>query len=160
MSDIQKLHIDDGLVRLDINGNGLLCFNASDFNLYNRFLSFARELPDIEKKYHSEVESGKAPESDDLEIAGANLDIAEAIDREVKTRLSAVFGSGADFDKLLGGVNCMSFGGNGERIITNLLEGLKPYLEKGVKQHLDAAAAKAKSNREQRRAMNGKAEQQ
>ena len=154
MSATKKLSIDDGLVRLDINGNGLLCFNPSDFNLYNRFIDFTKELPEIEKKYRLEVETPAAPEEGAvLDLVGAELERARAIDLDVKARLSSVFGSGADFDQLLGGVNCMAFGGNGERVITNLLDALRPYIEQGLQKHVEGAAAKAKLNREQRRTL-------
>lgn len=56
-SNMQKLVIDDGLVRLDINGNGVLKFNPSDFNVYERFYALTKELPEIEKKYAAEVEN-------------------------------------------------------------------------------------------------------
>ena len=150
----QKLIIDDGLVRLDINGNGVLKFNPSDFNVYERFYALTNELPEIEKKYAAEVEA--LPEGTEAEqamaLAGRELIRAKEIDTEVKAKLSAAFGSGNDFDKLLGGVNIMAFGSNGERIITNLLNALIPYIENGVKQHTTGEVASAKLNREQRRA--------
>lgn len=150
----EKLLYDDGLVRLDINGNGILAFNPSDFNVYERFYALTKELPELEKKYAAEVET--LPEGTDsqqaIELAGRELGRAKEIDAEVKAKLSAAFGSGNDFDKLLGGVNVMSFGSNGERIITNLLNALVPYIEEGLKKHTDGEVAAAKRNREQRRA--------
>lgn len=150
----QKLIIDDGLVRLDINGNGVLKFNPSDFNVYERFYALTKELPEIEKKYAAEVET--LPEGTENEqamaLAGRELARAKEIDKEVKTKLSAVFGTGNDFDQLLGGVNIMAFGSNGERIITNLLNALLPYVENGIKQHTNDEVVAAKLNREQRRA--------
>ncbi len=151
--DILNLHVDDGLLRLNVNDNGLLCFNPSDFSLYNRFLALAQELPEIEARYigeHGEDESDAVEGS--AEKAKKQFDCADEIDREMKSRLNAVFGNGADFHKLLGGVNCLAYGGNGEMIIANLLNAIKPYLETGVKQHAQRAAERAKLNREQRRA--------
>ena len=151
MSEIQKLTIDDGLMRLDINGNGLLCFNPSDFNLYNRFSAFAKELPELEEKYRQEVENGDHSASVDAELKRVR-----DIDLAVKKRLDGVFGGNTDFDKLLGGMNCItSVGHNGELLINNLLEELTPHLEKGVQQRMQKAAQTAKHNREQRRAMQG-----
>lgn len=154
MSEIQKLLVDDGLLRLDINGNGLLVFNPTDFNLYERFYALRKELPELEKKYAAEVETvpEEADEDEIIELTGQELGKAKAIDAEVKARLSAVFGAGNDFDKLLGGVNVMALGSNGERVITNLLHALTPYIEKGVAEHTQDEVAAAKLNREQRRA--------
>ena len=156
MERVEKLVIDDGLIRLDINGNGILKFNPSDFNLYNRFMSFRKELLELEQKYHLEVEAATPEaESDDrtIELIGKELEIARAIDLEVKHKLDAVFGLGADFDRFLDGVNCMAFGGNNRRIIDNLLDGLTPYLKQGAEKHINDTAAAAKLNREHRRAM-------
>lgn len=155
MSTTKKLVFDDGLVRLDINGNGILTFNPSDFNVYERFYALSKELPELEKKYAAEVES--VPENmgseQAVELAGRELIRAKEIDAEVKAKLSAVFGAGNDFDKLLGGVNIMAFGSNGERVISNLLTALQPYIEEGVKKHADDEVAAAKGNRAQRRAI-------
>ena len=154
MSAVQKLIIDDGLMRLDINGNGLLVFNPTDFNLYERFYALTKELPEIEKKYAAEVEElpDGTDEAQAVELAGRELTRAKEIDALVKKRLSEVFGKGNDFDKLLGGVNIMAFGSNGERIISNLLSALQPYIEDGVAKHTQQEVATARLNREQRRA--------
>lgn len=150
-----KVVFDDGLIRLDINGNGILKFNPTDFNLYERFFALTKELPEIEKKYAAEIEDipEKITQEQSVELTGRELERAKAIDAEVKTKLSNVFGVGNDFDKLLGGVNIMAFGTNGERIITNLLNALMPYVENGVKKYANDEAKEAKANREQRRAM-------
>lgn len=150
----QKLFFDDGLVRLDINDNGVLKFNPSDFNVYERFYALLKELPEFEKKYANEVEA--VPEDTEteqaVELVGRELIRAKEIDAEVKAKLSAVFGAGNDFNQLLGGVSIMAIGTNGERIITNLLNALIPYIEEGVKKHTSDEVAAAKQNREQRRA--------
>lgn len=154
----QKLTFDDGILRLDVNGNGLLCFNPSDFNVYQRFCALLKELPVLEEQYRTEVEQipEDASEGEIIELAGKELDRAKEIDTAIKQKLSGVFGANNDFDKLLGGVNLMAFGSNGERIITNLLNALAPYLENGVKKHMQDAAAdavqEAKLSRAQRRA--------
>lgn len=149
----QNLNFDDGLLRLNINDNGLLVFNPTDLNVYERFLALSRELPELEKQYVAEVEQSGEDE-DGVELVGRELTRAKEIDTIVKRRLNAVFGGENDFDKLLGGVNLMAFGGNGERIITNLLNALTPYIEEGVKKHSDALAKKALRNRAERRAAN------
>lgn len=155
----EKLVFDDGLVRLNVNDNGILCFAPGDFNLYQRFCSFLKELPEIEAQYKSGVEDvGAVPENaseaEQLEAAGKVLDKAREIDLTIKKRLGAVFGGTNDFDQLLGGVNLMSWAGNGERVITNFLNAITPYLDNGVKRYMKDAAAgaveKAKQNRAKR----------
>ncbi len=155
----EKLVFDDGFVRLDVNGNGILSFAPSDFNLYQRFCSFLEELPSIEAQYKSGVEdvgvvSENASETEQLEAAGKVLSKAREIDLTIKKKLGTVFGGSNDFDQLLGGVNLMSWAGNGERVITNFLTAITPYLDKGVKRYMkDAAAvavAEAKKNRASR----------
>lgn len=154
MPEIQKLLVDDGLLRLDINGNGLLVFNPTDFNLYERFYALREKLPELEKKYAA-VEAAipeEAGEDELIELTGQELEKTKAIDAEVKALLSTTFGNNNDFDKLLGGMNVMARGFNGERVITNLLNGILPYIEEGVAKHTQSEVAAAKLNREQRRA--------
>lgn len=158
----KKLVVDTGILKLDVNGNGLLRFNPADFNLYQRFGTLARELPDLEKKYREAVEIPGATSSEGegrsneetIELVGKELDLAKEIDADIKKKLSWVFGAENDFDMLLGGVNLMSPAGNGERVITNLMNALLPYIENGAKKHAkDAAAdavAQAKKNRAER----------
>ena len=148
-----KLMLDDGVLELDINGRGLLRFNPSDFNLYERFCRLAKELPEIEKQYVAEVE--EQGEADGLELAGRELTRAKEFDADIKRRLSDVFGKENDFDQLMGGVNLMAFGRNGERVITNLLNALTPYLTDGINSHMQGAAAKAVAEAKAERAMRG-----
>lgn len=144
----KKVQFDDGLIRLDINGNGILAFNPSDFNVYQRVYALTRELPELEKQYSREVEESET----EFERVGKELDRAREIDLAVKKKLSHAFGDKNDFDVLLDGVNVMAFGGNGERIITNLLNALMPYIEEGISKIADSEIETAKKNREQRRA--------
>lgn len=153
--ETQKLQLDDGLLRLDVNGNGLLTFNPSDFNVYQRFFGLLKELPELEKRYVAQVEqsAGEPGEEASLELAGRELDRARDMDREIKDRLGAVFGPSNDFDALLGGVNVMAVGNNGQRVITNLLNALAPYIEEGAERHMQDAAREARFDRERRRAI-------
>ena len=130
MAETKSLQFDDGLLRLDINGNGLRTFKPADFNVYPRLCQLLQALPELEQQ------------------AGA-----KALDREVKERLGTVFGPDNDFEALLGGVNVMAVGHNGERVITNLLNALAPYIEEGAERHMRDTAQAARLNREQRRAM-------
>lgn len=155
MAETKILQFDDGLIRLDINGNGLLTFNPSDFNVYQRFFQLVKELPELEKRYAAEVESSgeETPgEEESFRLAGRELDRAQKLDREIKDKLGAVFGPGNDFDALMGGVNVMAVGNNGERVVTNLLNALAPCIEEGAERHRQNAVQEAKLNREQRRA--------
>lgn len=154
MAETKTLQFDDGLLRLDVNGNGLLTFNPSDFNVYQRFFGLLKELPELEKRYAAQVElpAGEPGGEESLALAGRELDRARELDREIKDKLGAVFGPGNDFDALLGGVNVMAVGNNGERVITNLLNALAPYIEEGAERHRQDAAREARLNREQRRA--------
>ena len=152
MAETKTLQFDDGLLRLDINGNGILTFNPSDFNVYQRFFGLLKELPELEKRYAAEVEQ-PGSEDDSFALAGRELDRARELDREIKDKLGAAFGPGNDFDALLGGVNLMAVGNNGQRVITNLLNALAPYIEEGAERHMRDTAQAARLNREQRRAM-------
>ena len=157
MAENQKLHFDDGLLRLEINDNGLLTFNPSDFNVYQRFAKLLKDLPELEKRYIAEVEADSGDvepsEGQAVELAGRELDRAHEMDSEIKRRLGEVFGPGNDFDALLGGVNVMALGNNGERVISNLLNALAPYIEDGANRQMESAAREAKLNRERRRAL-------
>lgn len=152
-----KLNLDDGILELDINGRGLLRFNPSDFNLYERFCSLVRDLPGIEKQYKAEVEVADAADNEtgEIELVGRELARAKEIDADIKRRLSGVFGTENDFDQLMGGVNLMAFGQNGERVITNLLNALSPYLTEGINKHMKGAAAKAVAEANAKRALRG-----
>lgn len=151
-----KLTFDDGRVRLDINGNGTLVFNPSDFNVYERFYALVKELPELEKQYASEVETPDESTQDvkaaAVELVGRELIRAKEIDGLIKSKLSHAFGAENDFDKLLGGVNIMAFGNNGERIITNFMNAILPYIENGLAKHTGDEVKAALANREQRRA--------
>lgn len=148
----EKLMFDDGVLELEINDNGVLRFNPSDQNMYRRVCALAQELPKLQEQYEAQVE---APGGDELEQAAAVLGRMHDFDREIKLRLSEAFGAENDFDVLLGGVNLMAYGKNGERVVTNFLNALMPYLEEGMKQYRQdaaaAAVAEAKQNRAARR---------
>lgn len=151
----EKLTLDDGVLELEINENGVLRFNPSDPNVYQRFLTLARELPELESKYTLELERTEAPGNEMVRTEGA-LEKMRTFDADVKGRLGEVFGRENDFDALLGGVNLLAVGRNGERVVTNLLRALTPYIERGIDSYRrDQAAAAieaANKNRAQRRA--------
>ena len=151
----EKLTLDDGVLELEINENGLLRFNPTDPNLYQRFLALARELPELEKRYQAEAEQSGG-QGDELTRAEDTLERMKAMDAEVKGWLAEVFGAENDFDVLLGGVSLMAVGRNGQRVVSNLLNALSPYMEAGLQRYrqerADEAVAEARANRAQRRA--------
>lgn len=149
----EKLTLDDGVLELEINENGILRFNPSDPNVYRRFLAVARELPELEMRYKREIESGAESENETARTEKA-LEQMRTFDADIKGRLAEVFGRENDFETLLGGVNLMAVGCNGERVVTNLLRALTPYLESGIERYREgkaaSAVAEAKCNRAQR----------
>lgn len=152
---MENLVFDDGIIRLNVNGNGILSFNPSDFNLYKRFFAFSGEVLEIEKEYaKAELEEEVKNET---EFVQRSISKAAELDVKVKEKLNSVFGLDNDFNKIFGGVNLMSFGSNGERVLTNFLNAITPFIEKGVNKYADDEVAEAKANREQRRATQKKA---
>ena len=139
---MEKLIFDDGLLRLDVNGNGLLIFNPSDLNLYHRFTELPKKMVELENNYKklATVISADASEQDAVTSALGQL---RQIDIDVKKELARVFGEQNDFDALFAGINLMSVAKNGERIITNFLNAITPYIEKGVSKYAKDSAAVA-----------------
>ena len=135
---MEKLTFDAGVKSYRINGGAVLKFNPADPNLYQRFMEAVEKIQELEKNILPE-------EADPLQ----QLCLA---DKQVKETLSWVFGGGNDFDQLLGGVNLLAMAGNGQRVITNLLEALLPVLTEGAQlcagMQVEQAKAKARSRRE------------
>ena len=125
---MEKLTFDTGLQSYRVGGAGVLKFNPCDPNVYARFLEAAEKI--------------KAAEQ---ELAGAEdaLRAMTALDKRIKGILNEVFGSGNDFNEILGGVNLLAVAGNGERVITNLLTALQPVLIAGARRCAEGIAAKA-----------------
>lgn len=143
--DILKL--DLGIKEYRLTENGILRFNPSDPNVYARFLDAEKDIRAVEQEA---AEKAKA-ETDN--IGGTAIRIMEEADSKIKDILNHIFGHGNDFHAILEGVNVLAVGGNGIRIISNLLEVLTPIMEQGAKNFADGKVAEAKLNREQRRAM-------
>lgn len=142
---MEKLTLDTGLKAYKINGGGVLRFNPGDPNLYARFLEALDKLKQLEKDL---ADRAAAIEHDD---GAAVLRLLSDADAEAKKTLSWVFGGGNDFDEILGGVNLLALGANGERVLTNLFAALEPILTAGAEScargQTDAAVAKAKARR-------------
>ena len=146
---MKKISFDSGVREFQINENGVLRFNPSDLNVYNRFIEATDEIKKIENTL---VEKGK-----ELGEKPSGADIIKLMceaDQQIKDVLVGIFGAQNDFDQIFGGVNLMSVAGNGERVITNFFAAISPIMEEGVRKFADAEAEKAKAgmNRAQRRA--------
>lgn len=127
---MEKLTFDSG-IRSYRAGAGVLKFNPSDPNLYARFLQVLEELTALEQELSGAEAKGSAV-----------IGMLQSADGRIKERLSWVFGPGNDLDAVLGGVNLLAMGGNGQRVIANFLGALEPILAQGVRQ---CAAAEARA---------------
>lgn len=141
---MQKIIFDSGVKEFEL-GSGVLRFNPADPNVYARFMDAADKIVAIEQEL---VEKGKT-----MEPSGENaIRLLEEADKRAKELLNEVFGNGNDFHSLLGGVNLLAVGANGERVITNLFNALTPILVNEAKKCADYKVAAARGNRAQRRA--------
>ena len=148
---MEQLIFDSGIKEYQINGKGVLRFNPSDPNVYERFFDAVDKIHAVEKEM---AEKAKATDVTAQEEAGAiMLKIMREMDIKIKDILNGVFGFDNDFDNILCGVNLMAVASNGNRVVVNLLEALQPIMEAGAKACADKDVAQAKLNREQRRAM-------
>ena len=149
---MEKLTFDTGIREYDINGKGVLRFNPSDPNVYERFYQAVDELEQMERELTETDTSGLEGQA----IAAENLRLLTEADRKTKQALDRVFGPPNDFNALLEGVNLMAVATNGERVVTNLLAALTPIIEQGAqecaRQNADAAVQQATANRAARRA--------
>lgn len=147
----QVLSIDTGVQEFEINGSGVLRFNPSDPNVYNRFMEMLDKVQTVENELVEKA--GQLPQENN---GAAALSLLAEADRKTKAALREAFGQENDFDQLLGGVNLMAVAGNGERVVTNLLDALRPIIEEGANRFYEdkagAAVAQATANREARRA--------
>lgn len=143
--DILKL--DLGIKEYRLTENGVLRFNPSDPNVYARFLDAEKDIRAVEQEAANKANA----ETDNL--GGAAIRIMAEADNKIKDILNRIYGHGNDFHSILEGVNVLAVGGNGNRIISNLLEALTPIMEQGAKDFADGKIAEAKLNRAQRRAM-------
>lgn len=140
---MEKLKFDSGIREFDL-GCGVLRFNPGDPNLYSRFLDAAEEINVLEKELLEKAKDAH----DDSGYVTVKL-LVEA-DRRMKALLQKVF-TGNDFDRVLGGVNLLAVAGNGQRLITNLMQALQPVLIKGAedcaREKTEAAVQQAKKRR-------------
>lgn len=147
---MEQLIFDSGLKEYQMPG-GVLRFNPADPNVYDRFFQAVEKIKTVEQEQMAKatILEKKKPEN----MAEETLKILRETDRKMKKILNEVFANDNDFDRLVQGVNLMAVGGNGERVITNLLGALMPIMEQGAKDFISGETNTAKLNREQRRAM-------
>lgn len=154
---MKTVSIDTGVEEFQINGKGILRFNPSDINVYNRFMESQEAIEQLEEEYVQKTE-GIAAQSDEKGFpqVGKLLAVTKELDSRVKERLSYVFGEQNDFDAIFEGVNLLAVTGNGERVITNFFQAFTPIIEKGISRYADArakeAAEKAETARKARKA--------
>lgn len=150
---MKQLSVDLGIEEYQLNDGGVLRFNPSDMNVYERFMQVIGEMEDM----HVEMQQ-RAAVLDGADASGGSgmISLLREYDKKIKEKLNFVFGAENDFDAILRGVNMMSVAGNGKSVITNFMEALEPVVAAGAKRYLDQraadASAQAKRNRAQRRA--------
>lgn len=142
---MEKIHFDSGIQEFQIGEGGVLRFNPCDPNLYVRFLEAAEKIKAVEENMAEQAKL--LPENDGTAVGK----LLQQADSQMKQILNWVFGETADFDRLLGGVNLLAMGANGERVVSNLFAALQPVLLSGAKksaaQQVKAAKTKAKTRR-------------
>jgi len=123
-----KLNIDTGVEEFEINGGeaaggGVLRFNPSDPNVYNRFFEARDRLIEMDQEIGERQQALRDETASDEDKAAAFLKVLREYDVKIKSLLSEVFGPENDFDRILGGVNLAAAAPNGERVVTTLLGG-------------------------------------
>lgn len=149
-TQMKRLQIDTGVQEFQINDGGILRFNPSDPNVYNRFFAASEDIRKIDNEIAKETATLQDGDNEGM------LNIMKKADEKVKALLNDIFGLDNDFNQILGGINLLATGKNGKQVIINLLDALMPIFESGIKKSADEKLASAKMNREQRRAMNKK----
>ena len=132
---MKEIKFDTGIKTYRINGSGVLRFNPSDPNLYKRFKDLRVEIEQIQKDYHERLKTAETGEN--------AIDLLAEYDARVKKSLAHVFGEENDFDSILSGANVMAVASNGELVITNFLDAMRPIVEDGVKTYAKMEAQKA-----------------
>lgn len=146
---MEILNLDLGIREYRLTEKGVLRFNPTDPNLYDRFLNAEEAIRKVEQESAEQANAA----GNDAEIAGeVAIRIMAAADRKMKDILNGVYGHGNDFHAILEDVNLLAVGSNGNRIISNIMDVLTPIMEAGAKSFADGKINEAKLDREQRRA--------
>ncbi len=148
---MDKLLFDSGIREFQVNDTGVLRFNPGDPNVFDRFLSAREQLEGIEARL---VERGTAIADRKDQAAGEDsVRLMAEADKEVKAVLSRIFGPGNNFDEIMGGVNTMAIGSNGERVLTNFLAAITPILVDGAKRCANQKISEATAAANEARAL-------
>ena len=140
---MEQLALDLGVQEFAL-GSGVLRFNPTDPNLYQRFMDLEPRLQELRREL--------LRSSRDLEDAAQVLQLLSETDRKFKDLLTWVFGAENDFSRLLQDVNLFANDEQGHSIAENLLCALEPVLTRGAEQFVrrctQAAQEKARLRRE------------
>lgn len=142
---MEKIRFDSGVKSYKLGDLGVLRFHPGDPNLYARFMEAAEKMAALEEEMTQKAKN--IPEADGAQI----VKILQEADRKMKQMLNWVFGNSTDFDSLLGGVNLLAMGANGERVVSNLFAALEPILLDGAKAYAGEQAKAAKDRANARR---------
>lgn len=146
---MEILNLDLGIREYRLTEKGVLRFNPSDPNVFNRFLDAENQIRAVESEMAAKAKSVPVSAENAGETA---IRIMHEADSKIKDILNGIFGHGNDFHTILDDVNLMAVGNNDQRIINNLLDVLSPIMEQGAKSFVDSEIAAAKQNRDMRRA--------
>ena len=137
---MKKLELDSGVEEFRLGSGGVLRLNPCDPNVYARFLEALEKLPQIEREL-TEKAAAAQPGGEAL------VKLLRHADSRVKALLAQVF-PGNDLDQILHGVSLMAVAGNGERVVTNLVNALEPVLADGAERFAQAQIQQAKARRD------------
>ena len=143
---MEKIVFDSGVREYKLGNLGVLRFHPGDPNLYARFMEAAEKMKTIEEELAQQAKSQE-------DSGAAVVKLLQEADQKMKQTLNWVFGNGTDFDKLLGGVNLLAMGTDGERVVTNLFNALQPVLLSGAKCCVESQAKAAVARSKVRRAV-------
>lgn len=147
---MENIVFDSGIREFRINGAGILRFNPTDPNLYGRFLKATDKISALEKELAAKAAAISA------EDGMAAVHLMQEADESIKDILTEVFGPENNFREILGSINLLAVGANGQRLLINLLDALSPILTEGAKQYAnsqtEAALTQARKNRAGRKA--------
>lgn len=124
---MKNITLDTGVEEYCFAGGGVVRFNPTDPNLYERFVQMQPQMKTLEKELTEKAEGLSGEDSVEATIA-----LTVEADRQVKQLLNQVFGGDNDFDKALGGVNLLATAGNGQRVMANLMTLLENILAEGA----------------------------
>lgn len=135
---MRKLTIDLGIEEFELDNGKILRFNPADLNLFDRFCASQDEILAVEREMTEKAEAlGEKPSGEMF------LRLMADADAKMKKILNRVFGGNNDFEDIFDGVNLMSVGTNGERVITNFIAAITPILEEGARRAANDEAVEA-----------------